>query len=168
MRARGCETAQPMCKLAASSHGCNKVVPSRARELASSRDETICPQRGELAICELAICELAARRACNVRADNLRTYEVARLHARGEASSPCASSWYARLYTRGEASLQYASSQFARLHARGEASSQYARLPVQTRETVVGTESSPVPISMGHGITNSPTGIVPGGPLPKN
>ena len=129
MRARGCEIAQPMCKLAASSHGCSKVVPRRACELASSRDETICPQRGELAICELAICELAARRACNVRADNSRTYEFARWHARGEASSPCASSWYARLYTRGEASLQYASSQFARLHARGEASSQYARLP---------------------------------------
>ena len=77
MRARGCEIAQPMCKLAASSHGCNKVVPSRARELASSRDETVCPQRGELAICELAICELAARRACNVRADNLRICEIA-------------------------------------------------------------------------------------------
>ena len=96
-------------------------MPSRARELASSRrDETACSQRGELAICEivcsrqgeLAVCELAI---------------------------------------------------YARLYARGEASSQYARFPVQTRENVAGAESSPIPMRMGHGITNSPTGIVPGG-----
>ena len=95
MRARGCEIAQPMCKLAASSHGCNKVVPSRARELASSRDETICPQRGELAICELAICEIIYSRrgelaiceltmceiACSRRGE-LAMCEIARLNSR--------------------------------------------------------------------------------------
>ena len=111
---------------------------------------------------------MAVARLCLGELASLRARGETRPFARSEASSQYASSQYARLYTRGEASLQYASLQCARLYTRGEASSQYARLPAQTRETVVGTESSPVPISMGHGIMNSPTGIAPGGPFPKN
>ena len=106
---------------------------------------------------------MAEASLCLVELASSRARSETRLLARSEASSQYASSQYARLYARGKASLQYASLQYARLYARGEASSQYARFPVQTRENVAGAESSPIPMRMGHGITNSPTGIVPGG-----
>ena len=100
-------------------------MPSRARELASSRrDETVCSQRGELAICELAIREIVCSRQGELAVCELAICEIV-----------CS--------RRGELAI--------------------CEISRPDSRECGGAESSPIPMGMGHGITNSPTGIVPGG-----